>query len=154
VDWRYLLWSFSGRIPRRTFWIAFVVVAAAELIAHLIANQIEGERLSSIVSLAFGYPEFAILAKRGQDRNISAWVPGAFYAFSAFIDFLFVIGAAGTGDEPNGTIVLLTIPWIVCALALLLDFGCRRGTIGPNRFGPDPLGQLHIVRRGNGQSKD
>jgi uncharacterized membrane protein YhaH (DUF805 family) len=144
VDWNYLLWRFDGRIGRRTFWIAFLMVGLIELACHLAAQSLEQERLSSIISLAFGYPEFAILAKRGHDRNISTWVPGAFYAYSALIDFLFVIGAAGTQDDPSSLVILLTIPWIVFAIALLLDFGFRKGTSGHNRFGPDPLGRPRI----------
>ena len=144
MDWNYLLWRFDGRIGRRTFWIAFLTVGLIELACHLAAQSLEQERLSSIISLAFGYPEFAILAKRGHDRNISTWVPGAFYAYSALIDFVFVIGAAGTQDDPSSLVILLTIPWIVFAIALLLDFGFRKGTRGPNRFGPDPLGRPRI----------
>lgn len=153
MDWNYLLWRFDGRIGRRTFWIAFLTVALVELLCHLTAQSLELERLSSIISLAFGYPELAILAKRGHDRDISALVPLAFYAYSAVIDFVFVIGAAGTADEPSRLVVLMTIPWIAGAVALLIDFGLRKGTSGPNRFGPDPLGP-RIVRRPNGPTGD
>jgi uncharacterized membrane protein YhaH (DUF805 family) len=139
LDWDYLLWSFDGRISRRTFWIALATVGAIELACHLAAQSLDQDRLSSIISLAFGYPEFAILAKRGHDRNISAWTPGAFYAYSSLIDLLFVIGLAGTQDEPSSLVVALTIPWLAFAAGLLIDFGFRKGASGPNSFGPDPL---------------
>jgi uncharacterized membrane protein YhaH (DUF805 family) len=144
VDWNYLLWRFDGRIGRRTFWIAFLAVGLVELTCHLAAQSLEQDRLSSIISLAFGYPEFALLAKRGHDRNITTWMPAAFYADSALIDFMFVIGAAGTQGDPSSLVVLMTIPWVVFAGALLIEFGFRKGTSGPNRFGPDPLSPPRI----------
>lgn len=153
MDWDYLLWRFDGRISRQTFWIALLAVAAVEVLCHFAVMASGGERLTSIVSLAFGYPECAILAKRGHDRNISTWVPVAFYAYSALIDFLFVIGAAGTHDDPSPLVIVLTIPWIVFTLALLIDFGCRKGTTGPNQYGPDPLAPRFGSRR-NGSVGD
>jgi uncharacterized membrane protein YhaH (DUF805 family) len=30
-------------------------------------------------------------------------------------------------------------PFGIMAIILLIDFGFRRGTVGENRFGPDPL---------------
>ncbi len=153
MDWNYLLWRFDGRIGRQTFWIAFLAVAAVEFLCHFAVMASGSERLSSIVSLAFGYPECAILAKRGHDRNVSTWVPATFYAYSSVIDFLFVIGAAGTRDEPSPLVVALTVPWIVFTLALLIDFGCRKGTTGPNQYGPDPLGPRAITRH-NGSGRD
>lgn len=153
MDWNYLLWRFDGRISRQPFWIALLTVAAVEFFFHFAVMASGGERASSIISLAFGYPECAILAKRGHDRNITTWVPVAFYAYSALIDLLFVIGVAGTQDDPSPLIVALTIPWIVFTAALLIDFGCRKGTTGPNRYGPDPLGPRFISRH-NGSGRD
>lgn len=138
MTWHDVLFGFDGRIGRKTFWIAFVAVTAAELLCHSIAGSIEGERLTSIVSLAFSYPEFAIMAKRGHDRGMPTAVPGVFFAVSVVIDFLFVIGAAGTTEEPSALLLMLTVPWLVFALALIIDLGFRPGTPGPNRYGPDP----------------
>lgn len=147
MDWNYLLWRFDGRISRRTFWIAFLTVGLIEFACHLGAQSLDQDRLSSIISLAFGYPEFAILAKRGHDRNVDTWVPAAFYAYSALIDFMFVIGVAGTQDDPSSFVVLLTLPWMVFAIVLLIEFGLRKGMSGPNRFGPDPLAPRALAPR-------
>ncbi|MBL8585106.1 MAG: hypothetical protein JNM23_00090, partial [Bradyrhizobiaceae bacterium] len=62
MDWDYLLWSFDGRISRRTFWIGLATVGLIELAFHVAAQSLDQDRLSSIISLAFGFPEFAILA--------------------------------------------------------------------------------------------
>jgi uncharacterized membrane protein YhaH (DUF805 family) len=140
VDWVYLLVSFEGRISRQPFWIAFLTVAAMELTCHLSTYQFaDGERLSAIVSLAFAYPEFAVFAKRGHDRNIPPRVIGAFFLLSVTMDFLVVIGLGGARDAPSALLVVLGVPWMLFAAALLIELGMRPGTVGPNRYGPDPL---------------
>ena len=53
IDWAYLFNGFHGRIDRQTFWIGMIVLTAIELIFHFVAEQIQGERLSAIVDLAF-----------------------------------------------------------------------------------------------------
>ena len=139
MDWLYLLNGFHGRIGRRTFWIAMGVVAAAEIVGHLIANQIEGDRLGAIVDLAFTYPEFAIAVKRGHDRNLPVWLLGVFFGAGALLDLLTVLGWAGTDDEPSMVSLAIAVPFTVVGLALLVELGFRRGTVGPNQYGPDPL---------------
>jgi uncharacterized membrane protein YhaH (DUF805 family) len=139
MDWAYLLNSFHGRIGRQTFWIAMGVVAAAEIVGHLVANQIEGDRLGAIVDLAFTYPEFAIAVKRGHDRNMPVWLLGVFFGAGALLDLLTVLGWAGSDDEPSMLSLLIAVPFTVVGLALLVELGFRRGTVGPNQYGPDPL---------------
>jgi uncharacterized membrane protein YhaH (DUF805 family) len=140
VDWRYLLNSFDGRISRQPFWIAMVLVVGAEAAAHVVAQHLEGERLSAIVDLAFTYPEFAIAAKRGHDRNVPTWVPGLFFALGVLINLLIVMGVQ-VMDEQNAWLFYgLALPVSLFGVAMLVDFGFRKGTPGPNRYGPDPLG--------------
>jgi uncharacterized membrane protein YhaH (DUF805 family) len=136
VDWHYLLTSFDGRISRQPFWIAMGALVVAEIAAHVVAQRLEGERLSAIVDLAFTYPEFAVAAKRGHDRNVPTWVPGLLFALGAVIGLFTVLGLRGTGQ---GTFNLFALAVSIFGIALLVDFGFRRGTPGPNRYGPDPL---------------
>ncbi len=139
MDWAYLLNNFQGRIGRQTFWIAMGAVAAAEIVGHLIAEQIEGDRLSAIVDLVFTYPEFAIAVKRGHDRNMPVWLLGVFFAAGAVLDLLTVLGWSGTVDEPSMLSLVIAVPFTVFGLALLVELGFRKGTPGPNQYGPDPL---------------
>jgi len=140
VDWAQLLFSFDGRISRQRFWFAVAIVVAMELTCRLATYQFaDGERIGAIVSLAFTYPEFAVFAKRGHDRNIPPQVIGAFFLLSVMMDFLTVIGMAGTGEEPSALQLVLAVPSMLFAVVLLIELGMRRGTAGPNRYGPDPL---------------
>ena len=92
MDWVYLLTSFEGRISRKTFWIAIAVLVAAEILAHFIAEALQGDRLSAIIDLAFTYPEFAIAAKRANDRDLPIWILIVFFGGGAVLDLLTVLG--------------------------------------------------------------
>ena len=148
MDWLYLLDSFNGRISRKPFWIAFGIVGVANLLVYYLAEAIDGDRLSAIFDLAFTYPQFAIAAKRGHDRNLPPWLVGVVFALSVVLDLLVVLDLAGSKDEPNAVAVVLSVSMLVLGLALLIELGFRRGTIGPNRYGPDPLGPQPLPPHG------
>jgi uncharacterized membrane protein YhaH (DUF805 family) len=139
IDWAYLYNGFHGRIGRQTFWIGGLVLLVAELVLYYIAEQIQGERLSAIVDLAFTYPEFALALKRAHDRDLPIWLLFIFFGASAVLDLLTVLGFAGTDDTPSMLSLAIVVPYGVFFIALLIELGFRRGTVGPNRYGPDPL---------------
>jgi uncharacterized membrane protein YhaH (DUF805 family) len=139
MDWAYLLNSFEGRISRKTFWIAMAVLIVAETLAHFIAEALQGDRLSAIVDLAFTYPEFAIAAKRAHDRDLPIWILIVFFAGGALLDLFTVLGLAGSNEEPSVLSLIIAVPFTVMLVALMIELGFRRGTIGPNRYGPDPV---------------
>jgi uncharacterized membrane protein YhaH (DUF805 family) len=139
IDWIHLFTSFNGRISRQPFWIGVAILAAAEIATQWLANRIQGDPLSTILDLAFTYPEFALSVKRANDRDMSPWVLGLFFAINVALDlFTLLNGPIDTDRETNR---LILIPFAVLALVLIVELGFRRGTEGPNRYGPDPLGQ-------------
>jgi len=140
MDWAYLLNSFDGRISRKTFWVAMGALTVAEIFAHIVAEAIQGDRLSAIVDLAFTYPEFAIAVKRGHDREMPLWLLVVFFGAGAVLDLLTVLQLNGTDEEPSMLSIFIVVPFTVLGLALLIELGFRRGTVGPNQYGPDPLG--------------
>jgi uncharacterized membrane protein YhaH (DUF805 family) len=142
MNWAHLLNGFHGRIGRQTFWMAMGVVFAVNIVAWFIAEQIEGDRLGAIVDLAFTYPEFAIAVKRAHDRNLPVWLIGAFFAANAALDLLDVLGWSGSGDNLSMLSLLIGVPFLVFLLALVVELGFRRGTVGPNPYGPDPLARI------------
>jgi len=135
MDWKYLLTSIDGRISRQPFWIALIILIGIEVIAELTVS----DRWSSIVSLVLAYPEFAVIAKRGHDRNAPTWIAGIFIAGGVLLDCLWLLDLLGSRDEPNMLFYVIGVPLVIIALILLVDFGFRRGTVGTNRYGPDPL---------------
>ena len=139
MDWLYLFNSFHGRIVRQTFWFALILTIVAQLAGQAIADQLQGDRLSAIVDLVFTYPQFAVTIKRAHDRNMPDWVLIAFFAANAFLDLLVVLDLAGTNEHPNLLSLAVAIPLTVVGVALLVELGFRKGTEGPNQYGPDPL---------------
>jgi uncharacterized membrane protein YhaH (DUF805 family) len=139
MDWRYLLDAFHGRIGRQTFWIALGAVLAANIAACYAAQQIGGDKLNAVVDLIFTYPEFAIAVKRGNDRNMPLWPIAIFFAGSVLLDFLAVLDLTGTDEEPSTLSFAIAVPFTILGLGLLVELGFRKGTPGPNRYGPDPL---------------
>jgi uncharacterized membrane protein YhaH (DUF805 family) len=139
MDWAYLLNSFEGRISRKTFWIGMAVLVSAEILGHLVAQTLQGDRLSAIVDLAFTYPEFAIAAKRAHDRDLPIWILILFFGSGAVLDLLTVLELTGSTDQPSVLSLFIAVPFTVLLVALLIELGFRRGTIGPNQYGPDPV---------------
>jgi uncharacterized membrane protein YhaH (DUF805 family) len=139
MDWTYLLTRFDGRISRKPFWIAMGGLALANLAACYIAEQIDGERLSAIVDLAFTYPQFAVAAKRAHDRNLPIWVLVLFFGANAVLDLFDVLGVSGSRDNPSMLEMAVVLPFTLLLIGLLIELGFRRGTPGPNQYGPDPL---------------
>jgi uncharacterized membrane protein YhaH (DUF805 family) len=140
MDWLYLLNSFDGRISRKPFWIAMAAVTAANAIACYVAIVIDGDRLSAIVDLLFTYPQFAIATKRCHDRNMAIWLLIVFFGANAVLDLFDVLGLSGTPDNPSMQVIVISVPFMVLLVVLLIELGFRRGTPGPNRYGPDPFG--------------
>lgn len=113
MDWNWLLLSREGRVPRKIYWLYYVVpVLVISLVLNVVDMALGFERvqpLSLFFTLLAIWPSICVGAKRCHDRNKSAWW--------ILITFIPVIGI---------------IWWII-------EFGCLRGTVGPNRFGPDPI---------------
>ena len=143
MDWIGLFTSFQGRIGRQQFWIAWPVFIVFELIIALATSGPTGERIAALVDLVLIYPEFAVCAKRAHDRNTPTWVIGLFFALATAYDLLLLTGSVTSADlkAPTTSLFLVLVPISLFALVLIIDLGFRRGTRGPNRYGPDPLEQ-------------
>jgi uncharacterized membrane protein YhaH (DUF805 family) len=110
-----ILFSFRGRVPRKAFWLYGVL---GPLLFSVIAEMLLGivgftDRVAeSIATVALIWPCAAVSVKRWHDRDKSGWW--------ALVYLLPVIGLLWT----------------------LIANGMLRGTLGPNRFGPDLTGQV------------
>jgi uncharacterized membrane protein YhaH (DUF805 family) len=139
MNWVYLFNSAHGRIARQPFLIACAALTAAEMVGQWLAYQIEGDRLGIIVDLAFTYPEFMLAVKRANDRNLSTWILVAFFTIAVLINFFMLMGWNGLADDQNPVFNLIVYGWAIFAVVLIVELALRRGTVGDNRFGPDPL---------------
>ena len=115
---RRVLFSFKGRIPRQTFWFAYI--GAAKFLVLVLASGAsdlpvaqEGPNaldvMGRFVFVLSLWCNLAIIAKRYHDLGKSAW-----------------------------RILIIMIP-IVGFLFLLLECGFVKGNAGPNKYGNDPF---------------
>jgi len=114
MDYQKLFFTYDGRINRTPFWIGGTILSVINIVVQAVihtafGNGLIGAILLLIISLFLIYPSLCVAIKRYHDRDKSGW-----------------------------WCLILLIP-LVGIIWYIIDVGCLRGTIGPNRFGPDPL---------------
>jgi len=109
---RHILFSFAGRIGRRTWWLWCVAAMLGLALYATVLLRVAGMSAANtdlLVNLLLLWPALAISAKRWHDRGKSGW---------------WVL------------VVLIPVVGVVWAL---IENGCLRGTTGSNGYGADPL---------------
>lgn len=134
MDWRALFFSFSGRINRAKYWLAAVVVMVAFVVPVMLAVATMSTLfwiLTAMVFVAATISGFAVGTKRLHDRDKSAWWLVLFYVGPAILGWI--------GDAAGGIGVIFHVISFGISIWALVELGFLRGTVGPNRYGPDPL---------------
>jgi uncharacterized membrane protein YhaH (DUF805 family) len=150
MDWQSLFYSFKGRINRGKYWLAmlvfFIVSVVLVLITFVVGNGLVAQVLSFVVNLALFIAGLAIGTKRLHDRDKSAWWMLVFYGapilllgIALFSVFVSVSETGMTADYSSLFFRLCILAAIAIGVWAFVEFGCLRGTIGYNRFGPDPI---------------
>ena len=150
-----LLTTFNGRINRGKYWLAAVIYIAISillaalgfimlgngilalsgddaegLVAGLISKGIGFFLIALIVWIAIAISGVFVGIKRLHDRDKSGWWIALFYlapsVLSGLSDHSFIFALAG----------------FAISVWALVELGCLRGTVGPNKYGPDPLGAV------------
>lgn len=75
MDMLQLMFSFHGRINRKIFWLATLVLAIGYAIADLMTESAEDSTvgIGLIVMLVLTWPALAVQTKRWHDRDKSGW---------------------------------------------------------------------------------
>lgn len=154
--------SAAGRISRSQYWLKFTLPYIGIVVVIQIIMAISGYGspvyiIFSIIYFVFAliaiWPSIAILVKRIHDRNKSGWlclvlyIPLIIFIILSFAWLATIIVAAASGSAASvpalGAFgVFVIILGLACAgigLWFFIEFGCLRGTIGANRYGPDPV---------------
>ena len=115
----WLLFSFQGRIPRSSFWVASLLAAIVVMVALFVVASVifmtSGGKTVGVVRILFVpfyighiWVSLALQVKRWHDRNMSGWW--------SLINLIPFIGP----------------------LFAFVQIGLLRGTEGPNQYGDDP----------------
>lgn len=153
MDLRYLYTSFDGRINRKPFWIAAVIMFAAAILLSIVivlplsaASPTMGALASLVLSLVLLYPAAAIGVKRLHDRGRPGFLMAVFVAPGLILQVGELLGLTGSQQLVAGQSIYLpnTLGWLLNLVALvigiwaLVTLGFLAGTSGTNRYGPDP----------------
>jgi uncharacterized membrane protein YhaH (DUF805 family) len=152
---RKILFSFDGRIGRRTYWLALLALIAAVLVLTFAPFLLGNEEwvflilalTSQFIWLLSLWPLLAVGSKRLHDRNKNSWwllvfwlVPFALIC-GGFSIILFDDPRTGrTGDFATGSILIFAS--LLPALWGIVELGILPGTKGANLYGPDPAHPL------------
>ncbi|MBM4921248.1 DUF805 domain-containing protein [Vibrio parahaemolyticus] len=134
-----LLFSFHGRIDRKTYWIWNVIYYISIIgfgagISKLFPAF--SYLLLPIFLLVLLIPDLAITTKRWHDRNKSIYWLG--------LNIPLVIGRIATpmtspmAQEPSTQQLFIASISLICGLWILIECGFLKGTSGPNKYGPEP----------------
>lgn len=135
MDWGYLYTSLEGRISRKPYWLATLLMigVSGPLLFFLLVTA--GASVMILVQLLLVYPSFALALKRGHDRDRHPLLIVGFFILAVLLDIMQLLGFGAWRGVP----LIIFILWLASILLLIVDLGFFRGTRGPNRFGPDPL---------------
>jgi uncharacterized membrane protein YhaH (DUF805 family) len=143
------LFSPRGRINRAKYWlyilvsIAIVVVLIA-VMSVVWAGQLYDPRggftfplgatmIFGIVYLLLVIVGIFVGIKRLHDRDKIGWWLLVFYLVPMVLSWISAILSR------NGIGFLFALASLAISIWAFIELGCRRGTVGPNRYGPDPL---------------
>lgn len=135
---------FEGRASRMQFWPFSLAAWAVEAVVIMVVPPLGG-----LVILALMPPLLGVLVRRLHDTNRRAWwlLPPPLLMPPLLL--LFACTQFTLGDEAGrkifigiGVILAIMLVYTIYLIVVL----ARRGTEGPNRFGPDPLAAVHATR--------
>jgi uncharacterized membrane protein YhaH (DUF805 family) len=150
--------SFNGRATRYDFNIRYALVACVGAIIAYTADFIRlggmvffnpsALVISNTFSLLAFIAGFAVTCRRLHDMNISGWWQILAYFAPASFAGIFIVSvgmailanplAAGFGGFAAILIALIVY------LLYFIFLSAKRGTVGPNKYGPDPLQVTNI----------
>ncbi len=144
----------EGRIGRQQWWLGAialgVVYIVIAVIAGMVINNVQVLGWVSLVLFAiFAYPIYALYLKRRHDRDnngLDAIIFMAVLGISLLLQALGIsfspqeLPGVGTVMMPNQIGMIVGVITLVYSIYMLVVMGFLRGTIGPNQYGPDPVG--------------
>ncbi len=147
-----LFLSSHGRIGRAQWWIGIVAVAVLYVSGQLVGVSVHhsdgfaaGQFVQAALNAPVLYLAYCVMAKRCHDcGERPIWALVAVMLGSLEIGWDIAEAAHQFGRKfVNDTHLVLLAARATLAPILVVMLGCRRGTSGDNRYGPDPIARAH-----------
>jgi uncharacterized membrane protein YhaH (DUF805 family) len=150
-NWRFLFFELQGRISRKGFWTGTLILIAIYLAIFVTLlvfwsddflaepSALWIRQLQLGVDALLAWPSFAVTAKRQHDRGQRPWL--AWTGLAATIGYS-VLDLAGHTETAAGLTTLGIVGLcllVIFVVLVVIELGIRKGTAGPNTYGPDPL---------------
>jgi uncharacterized membrane protein YhaH (DUF805 family) len=136
----------EGRISRAMFWVGLLILIALKLAARsalglpLLTTPADAFSLrlwSFIIDVAVIYPGAVLLVKRLHDRNLPGYLIGWLIAPHFLLMITNLVGMSGDLAHMGVAETLMVFVTGLISITFLLELGFRRGSVGPNRYGPE-----------------
>jgi len=139
------LFSPRGRVNRAKYWLYVVVSIAIVIVLVAVATAVGMVRISqgafptgAIIILGIVYLILLVIGifvgiKRLHDRDKSGWWLLVFYLVPMVLSWTSAILSR------DGIGAVFALGSLAISIWAFVELGCLRGTVGPNRYGPDPL---------------
>jgi len=156
MSWGEVFFGFHGRINRKTFWLASLMVNIAGISFIALLTYIatgdpispdvwrtpaDKARLWAPVWLAYfvfiAWPLAALAVKRFHDRGRPCWIWYIYYGLTAVFSLPPLRAAAGSEVSPAAATGLLAL--FIFGIFVFFELAVLRGTPGPNEHGNDTL---------------
>ena len=154
--------QFNGRSQRKEYWMWILFVLLGSIVFGILDSilgaggksplepapppnglmyvvDIMGGVLSTLFVLATFIPGIAVSVRRLHDVDRTGW--WMLVTSAPYLIGLILVASVATTGEVGGPVILGGILMLLGGIAaiVMLVWFCRRGTIGSNRFGPDPI---------------
>ena len=134
-------WQFSGRARRKELWMFLLLLTAVNLVLLIMDNQLGmlasqeiGGVSRGLWFLATVVPLVSLIVRRLHDMGHRGWWILLLLVLYLAASVLFIM----LEEEVDWSVEIIA----VLSIVFFLFIGIRRGTVGDNRFGVDPLENL------------
>ena len=142
MNFAYLFTSLDGRINRKPYWLAALLLFAVSIAVQIGVYLASNMQVMMIVGLIFMWPSFALAVKRAHDRNRPTWLVALFFLILLATTFMQIAGVHESANgQPTGVFTTVSVLFLIFAIYAFIDWGLIPGTKGPNKYGPDPRQQ-------------
>ena len=154
MDWGHLFFSFSGRINRAKIWLWILLWLIAWVVAMIAAFAIVYATgfvavlflVYAVVGIGSFISYLAVVIKRLHDRDKSGWwllifvlLPSVLVGISSAMTIATMMDSGGAVPDPSPIATIVYLIGAAIGLWAFVELFCLRGSIGPNKYGPDPL---------------